>query len=111
MAAPSPRSSRKAPWIGAAAAVLLAGLLYRHFDRGRLLTLEQLKAGRDVRVGVCEARPAATLLAFFGVYVLAAALSIPGALILTLAAGEWRRAHAPKRLLEWLRRYRAWERA
>jgi pyruvate/2-oxoglutarate dehydrogenase complex dihydrolipoamide dehydrogenase (E3) component len=27
------------------------------------------------------------------------------------AAGEWKRAHAPKRLLEWVERYHAWERA
>jgi pyruvate/2-oxoglutarate dehydrogenase complex dihydrolipoamide dehydrogenase (E3) component len=26
-------------------------------------------------------------------------------------AGEWRRAHAPQRLLEWVRRYHAWERS
>jgi pyruvate/2-oxoglutarate dehydrogenase complex dihydrolipoamide dehydrogenase (E3) component len=27
------------------------------------------------------------------------------------AAGEWKRAHAPKKLLEWVGRYHAWERA
>jgi pyruvate/2-oxoglutarate dehydrogenase complex dihydrolipoamide dehydrogenase (E3) component len=27
------------------------------------------------------------------------------------AAGDWKRAHAPQRLLEWARRYHAWERA
>ncbi len=26
------------------------------------------------------------------------------------AAGEWKRAHQPKRLLEWVARYHAWER-
>jgi len=25
-------------------------------------------------------------------------------------AGEWKRAHAPQRLLEWVRRYHAWQR-
>ena len=25
-------------------------------------------------------------------------------------AGQWRRAHAPQRLLRWLQRYHAWER-
>jgi pyruvate/2-oxoglutarate dehydrogenase complex dihydrolipoamide dehydrogenase (E3) component len=27
------------------------------------------------------------------------------------AAGEWKRAHAPKKLLEWVARYHAWERS
>ena len=27
------------------------------------------------------------------------------------AAGEWKRAHAPKRLLAWVERFHAWERA
>jgi hypothetical protein len=27
-----------------------------------------------------------------------------------LAAGAWRRAHAPTRLLAWLERYHAWQR-
>ena len=83
MAAPA----RKALWIAAAIALLLVAVLYQHFDLGRLLTLDQLKASRDALVGAWQARPLPTLLAFFGVYVLATALSIPGALILTLAAG------------------------
>ncbi len=83
MAAPS----RKALWLAAGLAAVAAVLLYRHFDLGRLLTLDQLKASRDALAGAYLARPLPTLLAFFGVYVAAAALSIPGALILTLAAG------------------------
>jgi pyruvate/2-oxoglutarate dehydrogenase complex dihydrolipoamide dehydrogenase (E3) component/uncharacterized membrane protein YdjX (TVP38/TMEM64 family) len=82
---PAPR--RKALWVGAGIVLLAAVALYLHFDLGRLLTLDQLKASRDALAGAWQARPAVTLLAFFGVYVLAAALSIPGALILTLAAG------------------------
>jgi hypothetical protein len=26
------------------------------------------------------------------------------------AAGNWKRAHAPERLLEWVRRFHAWQR-
>ena len=74
-------------WVAVAAVVVLAVLLYRHFELGRLLTLDQLKASRDALVGAYQARPVTTLLIYFGVYVLATALSIPGALILTLAAG------------------------
>jgi pyruvate/2-oxoglutarate dehydrogenase complex dihydrolipoamide dehydrogenase (E3) component len=67
--------------------VLAAAALYQHFDLGRLLTLEQLKASRGALAAAYQTQPTQTLLAFFGVYVAAAALSIPGALILTLAAG------------------------
>ena len=74
-------------WVAVAVGVVLAVLLYRHFELGRLLTLDQLKASRDALVGAYQARPVTTLLIYFGVYVLATALSIPGALILTLAGG------------------------
>ena len=80
-------AKRKALWLGAGLLAIAAVALYRHHDIGRLLTLEQLRASRDVLVGAYQARPAATLLAFFAVYVAATALSIPGAVILTLAAG------------------------
>jgi pyruvate/2-oxoglutarate dehydrogenase complex dihydrolipoamide dehydrogenase (E3) component/uncharacterized membrane protein YdjX (TVP38/TMEM64 family) len=74
-------------WVAVAVVVVLAVVLYRHFELGRLLTLDQLKASRDALVGAYEARPAQTLAIYFVVYVLATALSIPGALILTLAGG------------------------
>jgi pyruvate/2-oxoglutarate dehydrogenase complex dihydrolipoamide dehydrogenase (E3) component/uncharacterized membrane protein YdjX (TVP38/TMEM64 family) len=83
MAAPS----RQALWIGAGMALITAAALYQHFELGRLLTLDNLKASRDALASAYQARPLPTLLAFFGIYVLAAALSIPGALILTLAGG------------------------
>jgi pyruvate/2-oxoglutarate dehydrogenase complex dihydrolipoamide dehydrogenase (E3) component/uncharacterized membrane protein YdjX (TVP38/TMEM64 family) len=74
-------------WAAAGLVVLAAVLAWRHFGLGTLLTLEQLQASRDALVGAYEARPLATVAAFFGLYVLATALSIPGALVLTLAAG------------------------
>ena len=74
-------------WVAVAVVVVLAVVLYRHFELGRLLTLDQLKASRDALVGAYQARPAQTLAIYFVVYVLATALSIPGALILTLAGG------------------------
>lgn len=71
--------------------LLLGGLVlwmaYRHWDLGQWLTLEQLKASRDTLASFYTNHPLQTALAFFGVYVLAAALSFPGASILTLAAG------------------------
>jgi pyruvate/2-oxoglutarate dehydrogenase complex dihydrolipoamide dehydrogenase (E3) component/uncharacterized membrane protein YdjX (TVP38/TMEM64 family) len=74
-------------WAGAGAVLLVAAALYQHFDLGRLLTLDNLKASRDALAAAYAARPLATIAGFFVVYVLAAALSIPGALILTLAGG------------------------
>ena len=85
--APPATTPRWALWLAAVMASLAAVLLYRHFELGRLLTLDQLKASRDALLGAYQARPLATLGAFFGVYVAATALSIPGAVVLTLAAG------------------------
>ena len=81
------RPSRRALWVGAGVAALVAIALYRHFDLGQLLTLDQLKASHEALAGAYRAQPLGTLAVFFGVYVAAAALSIPGALVLTLAAG------------------------
>jgi pyruvate/2-oxoglutarate dehydrogenase complex dihydrolipoamide dehydrogenase (E3) component/uncharacterized membrane protein YdjX (TVP38/TMEM64 family) len=80
-------TSRRALWAGAGLAAVGSALLYRHYDLGRLLTLDQLQTSRDALAGAYQARPLPTLLSYFGLYVLAAALSIPGALILTLAGG------------------------
>ena len=78
---------KRAMWIGAGLAALAAVLAYRHFELGRLLTLDTLQASRDALVGTYQAQPLATVAAYFAVYVVAAALSIPGAAILTLAGG------------------------
>ncbi len=74
-------------WVVAGIAAFGAVVLYRHFELGQLLTLDNLKASRDALVGRYQAQPLATALIFFGVYVVATALSIPGATVLTLAAG------------------------
>ena len=71
----------------AAAVALAAVALYRVLELDRLLTLQQLQASRDALVAAWAQRPAATLAAFFGVYLAVASLSIPGAVVLTLAAG------------------------
>ena len=79
--------SRRLLWAGVGVVVLAVVLGYWHFGLGALLTLENLKASRDALVGAYQARPLATVLAFFAVYVAATAVSIPGAVVLTLAAG------------------------
>jgi pyruvate/2-oxoglutarate dehydrogenase complex dihydrolipoamide dehydrogenase (E3) component/uncharacterized membrane protein YdjX (TVP38/TMEM64 family) len=74
-------------WIGVALAAIVAVVLYRHYDLGQWLTIENLKASRDALVSRYQAQPLATLAVFFGLYVVATALSVPGATVLTLAAG------------------------
>jgi uncharacterized membrane protein YdjX (TVP38/TMEM64 family) len=74
-------------WLFVLLTVLGLWAAYRQWDLGQWLTLEQLKASRDTLARLYAAHPVSTALAFFGVYVLAAALSIPGAVVLTLAAG------------------------
>jgi pyruvate/2-oxoglutarate dehydrogenase complex dihydrolipoamide dehydrogenase (E3) component/uncharacterized membrane protein YdjX (TVP38/TMEM64 family) len=57
------------------------------FDLGAYLTLANLKARQAELAGLVEARPLAAVAAFFLLYVAVTALSLPGAAILTLAAG------------------------
>lgn len=70
-------------------AVLLAALVAAWFalDLGRWLRLEELQARRAGLEGVFRDRPLATAAGFFALYVAVAALSVPGAAVLTLAAG------------------------
>jgi pyruvate/2-oxoglutarate dehydrogenase complex dihydrolipoamide dehydrogenase (E3) component/uncharacterized membrane protein YdjX (TVP38/TMEM64 family) len=81
------RPSKALLWAGAAAVALLVLWAWQHFGLGALLTLDHLKASRDALQAQVQARPLATAAVFFAVYVAATALSIPGAVILTLAAG------------------------
>ena len=69
----------------AAVAVLVA--LFFAFDLGRFLSLEALKERQAALDALYAARPLATIGSFFLVYVAVTALSLPGAAILTLAAG------------------------
>jgi pyruvate/2-oxoglutarate dehydrogenase complex dihydrolipoamide dehydrogenase (E3) component/uncharacterized membrane protein YdjX (TVP38/TMEM64 family) len=57
------------------------------FDLGRYFSLEYLKQSQERFGQLYHERPLAVALSFFGVYVLVTALSLPGATILTLAAG------------------------
>jgi uncharacterized membrane protein YdjX (TVP38/TMEM64 family) len=61
--------------------------LFFCLDLGRYLTLESLKANRDSLLRFYAAHRSATILGFILVYVLQTALSLPGATVLSLAAG------------------------
>jgi pyruvate/2-oxoglutarate dehydrogenase complex dihydrolipoamide dehydrogenase (E3) component/uncharacterized membrane protein YdjX (TVP38/TMEM64 family) len=68
------------------ALVLAIGLFFA-LDLGRFLTLETLQRQREMLIGYRDAQPLLVGGLFFAVYVVATALSVPGAAILTLAAG------------------------
>jgi pyruvate/2-oxoglutarate dehydrogenase complex dihydrolipoamide dehydrogenase (E3) component/uncharacterized membrane protein YdjX (TVP38/TMEM64 family) len=74
-------------WAGAAVVALVALWAWQHFGLGALLTLDHLKASRDALQAQVQTAPLVTAAIYFALYVAAAALSIPGAVILTLAAG------------------------
>ncbi len=80
-------TSRRRAWIAIALLALLAWALYRYTDAGRWLSLQALKDGRDQLLALAAAHPAQVAAGFFALYVAVAALSLPGAAILTLAAG------------------------
>ncbi|MBA6295831.1 FAD-dependent oxidoreductase [Colwellia sp. MB02u-9] len=67
-------------------AITLVALFF-HFDLNRLLTLEGLKASMAQFGQWREQSPLLVIGGFFTLYVLVAALSLPGAAILTLASG------------------------
>ncbi|HEX8579358.1 MAG TPA: FAD-dependent oxidoreductase [Allosphingosinicella sp.] len=78
---------------GTAGKILLLALLvgavaaFFFFDLGRFLTLAELKARQADLAAYVEANPLQAIAAFFLLYVAVTALSLPGAAILTLAAG------------------------
>jgi pyruvate/2-oxoglutarate dehydrogenase complex dihydrolipoamide dehydrogenase (E3) component/uncharacterized membrane protein YdjX (TVP38/TMEM64 family) len=72
----------------AVAGLLLLGLAaWFLLDLGQYLTLDALKAQQATIDGFYRANPLQVLAIFFLVYVVLTALSVPGAVILTLAAG------------------------
>ncbi|MGI9324209.1 MAG: TVP38/TMEM64 family protein [Pseudomonadales bacterium] len=73
--------------------LLLIGLLafaiaaFFYFDLNQYLSLERLQTGRAALSTWVEQNPLLSRAGYFGGYVLVAALSLPGAAIMTLAAG------------------------
>lgn len=61
--------------------------LFLYFDLGQFLSLEALKANRDQLLAFTEANYPASVVLFIVLYVAVTGLSLPGAVILTLAGG------------------------
>ena len=72
-------------WIALAALALIAAFFY--FDLGQYLSLEYLKQKHQTILDFYAENRLLTIAGFFAAYVAVAALSLPGAAILTLAAG------------------------
>ncbi|WP_373499988.1 FAD-dependent oxidoreductase [Desulfococcus sp.] len=65
--------------------VAVIAILFFAFDLGQYLTLEQLKARQDALNDYYAEHRALTIGLYMGVYILMAALSLPGAVVMTLA--------------------------
>ncbi len=72
-------------WIALAALALIAAFFY--FDLGQYLSLDYLKQKHQTILDFYAENRLLTIVGFFSAYVGVAALSLPGAAILTLAAG------------------------
>jgi uncharacterized membrane protein YdjX (TVP38/TMEM64 family) len=77
----------KAKKITIALVAMLVVALFFWFDLQRFLSLEALKANRQVLLGYYATHRVAMVAGFMLVYVVQTALSLPGAAILSLAAG------------------------
>lgn len=66
---------------------LFAVTLFFYFDLGRFLTLEALKTNRQSLLDYYAAHQLIMVAGFMAIYILTTALSLPGAAILSLAAG------------------------
>jgi pyruvate/2-oxoglutarate dehydrogenase complex dihydrolipoamide dehydrogenase (E3) component/uncharacterized membrane protein YdjX (TVP38/TMEM64 family) len=73
--------------IALAAVFLSAIAAFIYFDGAKYLTLDALKAQREVMSSWVSQHFVLALLAFIGVYIAATAISLPGAAVLTLAGG------------------------
>ncbi len=67
--------------------LVLLIILFLAFDLGRFLSLETLKSGRDELQQAYQARPLQMMGLYAGIYIVIAALSLPGAAVMTLAGG------------------------
>jgi len=82
-----PASGSNAGKIVIAAVIACAVGAFFYFDLGRFLSLDALKQNRDHLLAFTEANYAASVALFILAYIVVTGLSLPGAVILTLAGG------------------------
>jgi hypothetical protein len=96
--------------------LLILGLVgaYLGLDLGSYLSLEGIKTQQAATEAWGANDPLLAVGTVLLIYIAVTALSVPGTAIMTLAeankyvAGNWKRAHAPERLLPWVERFHAW---
>ncbi len=69
------------------AAIIALIAIFRFFHLEQYLTLEYLKASRETFLGLYEQNSLLVIGAYFIIYVVVTALSLPGAVVMTLAGG------------------------
>lgn len=74
-------------WLAVLMAIFVIAWVYQAYELGEWLSLEQLKSNRDALIHFYDQNKLLMAISFFAVYVAATAVSIPGAIILTLAGG------------------------
>ena len=87
MPATEPAGGMNIGKIAIALAIVCGIGAFVYFDLGRFLSLETLKANRDHLLAFTEANYAASVALFILAYIAVTGLSLPGAVILTLAGG------------------------
>lgn len=67
--------------------VIVLIILFKYSGLGQYLSLEQLKEQQELLRRLYSNQPVAVLIGYTGIYILVTALSLPGAVIMTLAGG------------------------
>ena len=80
-------SQKTAKKIVLVALAIAAVILFVVFDLDRYLTLSYIKESQTSLQNIYDARPLLTLSAYMLIYIVVTALSLPGAVVLTLAGG------------------------
>lgn len=73
--------------IAIVAAIVSGIVVFSYFDLGRFLTLEYLKSSQQRFVALYQVNRLPVIAAYMGIYIAVTALSLPGAVVLTLAGG------------------------
>lgn len=73
--------------ISIVAVIILLILGYKFFGLDQYLTLSYLKESKESFAGIYADRPLTVIAIYMGIYILVTALSLPGAVVMTLAGG------------------------
>lgn len=67
--------------------IILLIVVFRYYDLGQYMTLAYLKSSQAHFQALYQSNRLLVILAYMGIYILVTALSLPGALVMTLAGG------------------------